>query len=120
MIAAILFGRKGSVGFPGKNLYPVLSRPLCIYPLLAAVNSKKIDKIFVSTDDEEIMKIGKEYGAELIDRPAYLANATVLVDEVFALALKYKTNKSSYSRTIQIGYCLLTSTNCNFQRTYCL
>ena len=86
MIAAILFGRKGSVGFPGKNLYPVLNRPLCVYPLLAAVNSKKIDKIFVSTDDDEIMKIGEEYGAELIERPAYLANATVLVDEVFAHA----------------------------------
>ena len=86
MIAAILFGRKGSVGFPGKNLYPVLNRPLCVYPLLAAVNSKKIDKIFVSTDDDEIMKIGEEYGAERIERPAYLANATVLVDEVFAHA----------------------------------
>ena len=44
MIAAILFGRKGSLGFPGKNLYPVLDRPLCLYPLLAAVNSKKLTK----------------------------------------------------------------------------
>ena len=84
MISAILFGRKGSVGFPGKNLYPVLGRPLLLYPLLAAINSKKVDKVFVSTDDKEIMEIGEEYGAELISRPPYLANSTVLVDEVFA------------------------------------
>ena len=84
MISAILFGRKGSVGFPGKNLYPVLGRPLLLYPLLAAINSTKVDKIFISTDDKEIIEIGKEYGAELISRPPYLANSTVLVDEVFA------------------------------------
>ena len=84
MISAILFGRKGSVGFPGKNLYPVLGRPLLLYPLLAAINSTKVDKVFVSTDDKEIMEIGEEYGAELIYRPPYLANSTVLVDEVFA------------------------------------
>ena len=32
MIAALLLGRKGSVGFPGMNLYPVLGRPLALYP----------------------------------------------------------------------------------------
>ena len=36
MIAALLLGRKGSTGLPGKNLRPVLGRPLVTYPLLAA------------------------------------------------------------------------------------
>ena len=84
MIPAILFGRKGSVGFPGKNLYQVFGRPLLLYPLLAAKNSLRIDKIFVSTDDEEIMRIGEDHGAELIYRPSELADKTVLVDDVFA------------------------------------
>ena len=100
MIAAILFGRKGSVGFPGKNLYPVLGRPLCEYPLLAAVNSEKIDKIFVSTDDEDISKIGEKYGAEMIERPEHLANSTVLVDEVFAHA--HEEVKKRYSNVEMI------------------
>ena len=69
MIPAILFGRKGSVGFPGKNLYQVLGRPLLYYPLLAAKYSSQVDQIFVSTDDEEIMQIGEHFGAELISRP---------------------------------------------------
>ncbi len=35
-VAALLLGRGGSTGFPGKNLYLVLGRPLMAYPLIAA------------------------------------------------------------------------------------
>ena len=44
MIIAILIGRRGSRGFPGKNIHKVLGRRLCEYPLLAAKKSKYIDK----------------------------------------------------------------------------
>ena len=47
MIAALLLGREGSVGFPGKNLYPVLGRPLMEYPLLAALNAKSVDEVYL-------------------------------------------------------------------------
>jgi CMP-N-acetylneuraminic acid synthetase len=40
-----------------------------IYPLLAAKNAKLVDKIYISTDSEKIKTIGREYGAEIIDRP---------------------------------------------------
>lgn len=83
MIAALLLGRKGSVGFPGKNLYPVLGRPLMEYPLLAALRSKKVDKVFVSTDDERIMDIGKRHGAEIIIRPPELASKTALGEDAY-------------------------------------
>ena len=46
MIIAIMIGRKGSRGFPGKNTYKVLGRALCEYPLIAAKKSKYIDKIY--------------------------------------------------------------------------
>ena len=39
MIAALMLGREGSTGFPGKNVYPVLGRPLMAYPLIAARNA---------------------------------------------------------------------------------
>jgi CMP-N-acetylneuraminic acid synthetase len=39
MITAILIGREGSAGFPGKNVYPVLGRALMEYPLIAATRS---------------------------------------------------------------------------------
>ena len=75
MICALMMGRAGSVGFPGKNLSPVLGRPLCAYPLMAAKASRYVDRIFVSTDSKEIMDIACAYGAEVITiRPPELAN----------------------------------------------
>jgi hypothetical protein len=49
-----------------------------VYPLLAAKYAKYVDKIYISTDDEKIMEIGKTYGAEIIVRPPELASKTAL------------------------------------------
>ncbi|HOI18001.1 MAG TPA: hypothetical protein PLG94_07325 [Smithellaceae bacterium] len=83
MIAALLLGRKGSVGFPGKNLYPVLGRPLMEYPLLAALHARRVDKVYISTDDERIMEIGRKRGAEIIVRPPELASKTALGEHAY-------------------------------------
>ena len=84
MIAALLLGRAGSTGFPGKNLYPVLGRPLVAYPLLAAQEAETVDRIYVSTDSPEIAAIGAEYGAELIERPPELASPEALGEDAYA------------------------------------
>jgi len=83
MIAALLLGRKGSIGFPGKNTMPVLGRPLCAYPMLAAIDSKYVDKLYVSTDDEQIMAIGREYGADIIIRPPELCTKEALGEDAY-------------------------------------
>lgn len=88
MIAAILIGRKGSTGFPGKNTSHVLGRALCKYPLLAAQYSKHVSKTFLSTDDEDIKKIGQRYGVTIIERPAYLATKEALGEDAYIHALK--------------------------------
>jgi len=84
MICALMIGRAGSVGFPGKNVYPVLGRPLAAYSLMAAQASRYVDRLYVSTDSPEIMEIGRQYGAESIDRPAELATKAALGEDVFA------------------------------------
>ena len=84
MICALMIGREGSTGFPGKNVAPVLGRPLMAYPLLAAQESKHVERSYVSTDSEKIKAIALEYGARTIDRPAELATAAALGDDVFA------------------------------------
>jgi len=83
MIAALLLGRKGSVGFPGKNTFPVLGRPLCAYPLISAVHADQVDRVYVSTDDEEIMEISRDYGAEIIVRPPELASKEALGEDAY-------------------------------------
>jgi CMP-N-acetylneuraminic acid synthetase len=69
MICAILIGRKGSKGFPGKNLKKINGKRMCEYPLLAAKRTKSIEKIFVSTDCPIIKKISKKYNATILERP---------------------------------------------------
>jgi Cytidylyltransferase len=78
-----MIGRAGSSGFPGKNIYPILGRPLAAYPLMAARGSRDVDKLYVSTDSPEIMEISRQFGAELIDRPARLATKEALGEHVF-------------------------------------
>ena len=86
MIAALMIGRAGSTGFPGKNVSLVLGRPLCEYPLMAASGSTNVDRIFISTDSDQIQKIGEKYNATHIARPAHLATSTALSDDVFVHA----------------------------------
>jgi hypothetical protein len=83
VIAALLLGRKRSTGFPGKNLYPVLGRPLTAYPLLAAKHAHLVDRVYVSTDDEGIMALAREHDAEIIVRPPELATAAALGEDAF-------------------------------------
>lgn len=84
MICALAIGREGSRGFPGKNLFPVLGRPLMAYPLLAARRARHVDRIYLSTDSERMKEVGVEYGARPLARPPELATAEALGEEVFA------------------------------------
>jgi len=83
MIAALILGRKGSVGFPGKNLYPVLGRPLAFYSMSAAINSKDVDSVFISTDDENLMKIARANDVNVIVRPPELCTKEALGEDAF-------------------------------------
>jgi CMP-N-acetylneuraminic acid synthetase len=83
MICSLILGRKGSVGFPGKNLYVINGHPLSWYPMTAALNTPEIDRNFISTDDPALMELGREVGFEVIERPDYLATAEALGDDAY-------------------------------------
>ena len=83
LICAVMIGRAGSKGFPGKNIAKILKRFVCEYPLIACKKSKYVKKIFISTNCPTISKVGKKYGATLLKRPNYLATNKALGEEVF-------------------------------------
>jgi hypothetical protein len=83
MIVALLLGRKGSTGLPGKNLRPVLGRPLVAYPLMAAQASRYVERIYVSTDDPEIAALARDHDAEVIDRPPELCTPEALGEDAY-------------------------------------
>lgn len=72
-IYAIIPARGGSKGLPRKNIYPLAGKPLIAYTIQAALKSVYIERCFVSTEDEEICEISRQYGAEIINRPMELA-----------------------------------------------
>jgi len=70
---AFIFARGGSKGLPGKNIKPLLGKPLIQYSIEVALQTSGIDKVFVSTDDDDIAEVSRSIGAIIIDRPVELA-----------------------------------------------
>tara|TARA_Y100000996_G_scaffold396660_1_gene362977 strand:- start:320 stop:958 length:639 start_codon:yes stop_codon:yes gene_type:complete len=69
---ALILARGGSKGIPNKNIINLRDKPLISYSINAA-NQSNCDETWVSTDSNEIKKIAKSYGANVIDRPKELS-----------------------------------------------
>ena len=73
-IVGIITARGGSKGIPGKNLIPIMGQPLISYTIEAALQSKVLDRVIVTTDDEKIAEVSRQFGAETpFVRPANLS-----------------------------------------------
>lgn len=74
---ALIPARGGSKGLPGKNIRPLLGKPMIAYSIEAALACPLIDGVYVSTDDEAIADVARQYGAEVpFMRPPELATDT--------------------------------------------
>jgi len=72
-ILGITPARGGSKGIPKKNIKVISGKPLIAWTIEAAKEAKVIDRYMVSTEDEEITEISREYGADVVERPPELA-----------------------------------------------
>jgi len=73
-ILALIPARGGSKRLPRKNLLPLLGKPLIAWSIEHALHSRYIDKVVVSTEDEEIARVAEQFGAEVpFLRPPELA-----------------------------------------------
>lgn len=107
MNVALITARGGSKGLPRKNVLPLCGKPLIAWTIEAAIGSQNIECIYVSTEDEEIASISKEYGAKVISRPASLAEDSTSSEAVIEHAIKYLSNKG----VAVINICLLQPTS---------
>lgn len=71
--AVVIPARGGSKGVPGKNIRYLRGKPLIAYSIEQALASPLVDVVYVSTDCEKIARVSKEFGAQVIVRPAELA-----------------------------------------------
>jgi CMP-N,N'-diacetyllegionaminic acid synthase len=74
---ASICARGGSTGLPGKNIKLLHGKPLIVHTIEQALACPEIERVFVSTDDEEIAEVARNAGAEVpFLRPAELASST--------------------------------------------
>jgi len=93
-IISIIPARGGSKGLPGKNIKILEGKPLIAYTIEVAKKSDIFDRIIVSTENKEIAKIAKKYGAEVpFIRPAELSTDTADSMDVVIHALKWFKEK---------------------------
>lgn len=93
-IIAVIPARGGSKRIPKKNIKEFHGKPLISYSIESAINSNLFSNVIVSTDDEEIAKISKLYGAEVpFLRPKDLSDDYTGTADVVDHAVKFLKNK---------------------------
>lgn len=97
-ILAVILARGGSKGIPGKNIKELKGKPLIAYTIEEAKKSEYIDRIILSTDDNEIARVGQDYGAEVpFMRPEELARDDSLSRDAILHALDWLEENEDYT-----------------------
>jgi pseudaminic acid cytidylyltransferase len=95
MNIAIIPARGGSKRIPRKNIKVFCGQPMIAWSIQAAIKSNCFDKIIVSTDDEEIAEVARNYGAETpFVRPPELSNDHAGTIPVIAHAIEWQSQNS--------------------------
>jgi CMP-N-acetylneuraminic acid synthetase len=89
MNAAIITARAGSKSILNKNVFTINGKPLIAYPIQAALDAKKIDRVYISTDGESIADVGKQMGCDIIWRPEELGGDHVNHGDVIKHAVEW-------------------------------
>jgi len=97
---AIIPARGGSKGIPQKNIIPLLGKPLIYYTIQAALQTKKLDSIYVSTEDEKIKEVAQSYGIKVINRPKRLATSIATTESVLIHAVNEIKKKNGLVNNI--------------------
>lgn len=94
-VLAVVIGRAGSKGLPGKNALPVAGRPMVQHAILHARAATSVGRVVVSTDGEAIATAARAVGAEVVLRPAPLADDLAPVDATVRHAVEASGSTAS-------------------------
>lgn len=109
-VLGLITARGGSKGVPRKNVRMVGGKPLIAWTIDAALKSKTIDHLILSSDDEEIISVAREWGCEVpFVRPDELASDTAGNVDVVRHALQQEGEGYDYVVLLQPTSPLRTS-----------
>lgn len=104
MKLAIIPARGGSKRIPRKNIKPFCGKPMIAWSIEAALESGCFDRIIVSTDDDEIAEVARQYGAEVpFMRPLELSDDHTGTIPVIRHAIE---TINSQGRSVEQACCL--------------
>ena len=101
-IIGVIPARGGSKGIPRKNLVNLCGKPLMYFTIKAALESKFLTEVHVSSEDEEILNVAKSFGANVIRRPNELAEDYVPTAKVINHALKVLSRNKSIDLVVAL------------------
>jgi CMP-N-acetylneuraminic acid synthetase len=97
IVLALIPARGGSQGIPRKNVMLMAGKPLIAHSILQAQASQRINRVLVSTDDDEIAEVARQWGAEApFRRPAEYALDFSPDIDVFRHALRWLSECEGY------------------------
>lgn len=102
-VLALIPARGGSKSIPRKNIRLLAGYPLLAYSIAAGQQARLVNRVVVSTDDEEIADVARQYGAEApFLRPAEFAQDNTTDLPVFAHALGWLAEHEDYHPDIVV------------------
>jgi CMP-N,N'-diacetyllegionaminic acid synthase len=108
-VLGIIPARGGSKGIPRKNLVNLAGKPLLEYTIRAAQASRRLSRTILSTDDPEIIDVGRSFGMDIpFIRPAGLATDEASSARVAKHALQFSENQEGKAYDL---VCLLQPTS---------
>ena len=102
-VVAIIPARGGSKGLLRKNLRVLAGKPLLAYTIEAATGCPSIERVIVSTEDEEIAQVARQWGAEVpFLRPPELAQDLTPTEPVLQHAVEWLESSEGYRADIVV------------------
>ena len=96
-VLAVIPARGGSKSIPRKNILPFAGHPLIAYSIAAAQQAELVTRVIVSTDDQEIAAVARDYGAEVpFLRPAEYAQDATPDLPVYVHAVEWISEAEGY------------------------
>ncbi len=103
VILCVIPARGGSKGLPGKNIKQLAGKPLIAYTIEQAKGSKYIDRVIVSTEDEQIAEVAGKFSAEVpFKMPKELAEDNSSMMDVLLHAIKWMEGEAQYKFNILV------------------
>lgn len=101
-ILIIIPARGGSKGLKNKNIKLLVGKPLIGYTIEAALESKLADKLVVSTEDEKIAGVSRNYGIQVINRPVEYSTDSAPIEWALRHAVRHLEKEENYSADIVV------------------